>query len=644
MRNTLLVGGLCLATLVSAATVDGRLPNAAMQGDKDGVLSLLKEKADVNAAQGDGMTALHWAAFRDDVELARALIQAGANVKATTRDGGLTPLSMAATNGSAAMIQALVQAGADPNSRFVHGTTPLMLAAASGRGNAVQTLLDNGADVNAREEAHGQTAAMFAAAENRAGVIKILAAHGADLKIATNVVKLEVARLDDNGNPLPARGGDSTVNGGNTTMGGMTALLFAARDGRLDAVRALLEAGADVNQICAGDRTSPLVIAVSNGHYEVGKYLVEHGANPNLGNVDGLMPLYAAIDMQYAPVSWAPNPLTVQEKVTHLELMKALLDHGADPNAKLARKLWFRPTSHNQQWISTVGTTAFWRAAQATDVPAMKLLVARGADPQIPSAAETTPLMVAAGLGFAGNFSQTAPDSWMAAVQYCLDLGLDINAADNQGYTPLHGAAYRGDNELVKFLVSKGAKLDARTKLGWSVTDMANAPSLRSSVPLAHPETIALLRQLGAPELTAIEGETILGSGRRYKAAAAREASAAAAPPEDPQFQAWMKSVSAANGSLKEAVLAGSHGDAAKDSQQLDAIFKDVQSFFAKRNASDTAALAEGMSAAAHELSVAAAAGNGDGEDAALKKLSGGCAGCHSTHREKRADGGYKIK
>ncbi len=172
---------------------------------------------------------------------------------------------------------------------------------------------------------------------------------------------------------FPARGGDSTVNGGNTTMGGMTALLFAARDGRLDAVRALLEAGADVNQICAGDHTSPLVIAVSNGHYEVGKYLVEHGANPNLANVDGLMPLYAAIDMQYAPVSWAPNPLTVQEKVTHLELMNALLDHGADPNAKLTRKLWFRPTSHNQQWISTVGTTAFWRAAQATDVPAMKL-------------------------------------------------------------------------------------------------------------------------------------------------------------------------------------------------------------------------------------------------------------------------------
>ena len=372
------------------------------------MLSLLKDKADVNAAQVDGMTALHWAAFRDDVDLARVLIEAGASPKAATRDGGLTPLSMASTNGSAAMIEVLLKAGADPNSRFVRGSTPLMLAAASGSADAVKMLLDHGAEVNAREEAHGQTAAMFAAAENRGAVIKVLAGHGADLKIATNVVKLEAQRLDDNGNPLPARGGDSTVNGGNTTMGGMTALLFASREGGLDAVRALIEAGADVNQICAGDHSSPLVIAVSNGHYEVGKYLVEHAANPNLANVDGLLPLYAAIDMQYAPVSWAPNPLTIQEKVTHLELMKALLEHGADPNATLTRKLRFRPTSHNQQWISTVGSTAFWRAAQSTDVPAMKLLVEHGADPKIPSAAGTTPLMVAAGLGVCrGIFRKT---------------------------------------------------------------------------------------------------------------------------------------------------------------------------------------------------------------------------------------------
>ncbi len=371
---------------------------------------------------------------------------------------------------------------------------------------------------------------------------------------------------------------------------------------------------------------------------------MEHGANPNLGNVDGLMPLYAAIDMQYAPVSWAPNLLTIQEKVTHLELMKALLEHGADPNAKLTRKLWFRPTSHNQQWISSVGSTAFWRAAQATDVPAMKLLVEHGADPKIASTAGTTPLMMAAGLGFAGNFTQTAPDSWIPAVEYCLSRGLDINAADNQGYTALHGAAYRGDNDLVQYLVSKGAKLDARTKLGWSVTDMANAPSLRSSVPLAHPETIALLLKIGAPPLTAIEGETILGSGRRYRAAEAKAAAEAAIPPEEKQFRTWMKSVSAANGNLKKEVPGKAHEEAITDAQQLESAFHDVQAFFAKRNSKDAVDFAASMSLAAHDLSAAATARDSEGESAALNKLSAGCAACHSAHRDKLPDGGFKIK
>jgi uncharacterized protein len=644
MRNSILICGFCLGSLIQAANIDPRIPNAAMQGDRDGVSTLLKEKADVNAAQGDGMTALHWAAFHDDLELARMLIKAGADVKTTTRDGNLTPLSMACTNGSAAMIEELLKAGADPNSRFVRGTTPLMIAAESGSPDAVKVLLDHRADVNAREEAHGQTAAMFAAAANRADVLKVLAASGADLSITTRVEKLEEQRLDDNGNPLPAKGGDSTVNGGNTTMGGMTALLFAARQGALDSVRALIEAGADVNEICAGDHSSPLLIATANGHYQVGKYLVEHGANPNLANVDGLTPLYATIDMQYAPVSWAPNPLTVQEKVTHLELMKALLDHGANPDAKLLHKLWFRPTSHNQQWISTVGTTAFWRAAQATDVPAMKLLVEHGADPKVPSAAGTTALMVAAGLGFAGNFSQNAPDSWLAAVKYCLDLGLDINAADNQGYTTLAGAAYRGDNDLVKFLVTKGANLQVRNKLGWSITDMANGPSLRSSVPLAHPDTVALLQQLGAPPLTELNGETILGSGRRYRAAEARAAGPASKSPEDAQFQKWMKDVSAASGNLKTEAPAHAHADVAKDADKLQQTFAEVQAFFAKRNTPDAVSLAEAMSASAKELSAAAAAGNADGEDVALKKLSSGCASCHSVHREKLSEGGFKIK
>lgn len=642
MLGKSLIRGFCIAVLMPAGTGDVRLADAAMQGDKDAVRSLLKQKADVNAAQGDGMTALHWAAFKDDLEMTQMLLRAGANVKAATRDAALTPLSMACTNGNAAMIEALLKAGAEANSATaVGGATSLMLAAKSGSADAVKVLLDHGADVNAREAAHGQTALMFAAADNRAAVIKVLTARGADTKITTNVVKLEASRLDDNGNPIPARaaegGGDSTVTGGNTVMGGMTALLFAAREGHLEAVRALLEAGADVNQVSAGEHSSPLVIAISNSHYGVGKYLVEHGANPNLANVDGLAPLYATIDMQYAPVSWAPNPLTVQEKVSHLELMKTLLEHGANPNAKLIRKLWFRPTSHNQQWISTVGTTPFWRAAQATDVPAMKLLVAGGVDPKIASAAGTTPLMVAAGLGFAGNFSQKAPDSWMPAVQYCLELGLDVNAQDAQGYTALHGAAYRGDDELIKFLVEKGARLDTRNKRGWSVTDMANGPSLRSSVPLAHPETVAFLIKMGAPELTPVQGETILGSTRRVRAAPA-------ATGDELEHQTWMKTTSATAGILKKSVEAKQGLETAGNAQKLADVFEQVQVYWAKSNTGDAVSLAKTAHDASLELAASANAGNWAQAATALKAINGTCTACHSVHREKLPEGGYKIK
>jgi ankyrin repeat protein len=238
-----------------------------------------------------------------------------------------------------------------------------------------------------------------------------------------------------------------------------------------------------------------MVIAIANGHYRVAKYLVDHGANPNLANIDGLTPLWATVNMRYAPVSWAPNPRT-DEEIDSIVLIRDLLDRGADPNGRtLKRKLWFSPSSHDQTWVDPKGSTPFFRAAASSDVEAMKVLVERGADPNLPSAGGTTPLIVAAGLGWVGNFSSNAPGQWMNAVKFCLEHGADINAADTKGYTALHGAAVRGDNAMVKFLVEKGAKVDAVTKAGDTVADMANGPFEHA---LPHADTVELLEKLGS--------------------------------------------------------------------------------------------------------------------------------------------------
>jgi len=561
--------------LMAAASfaADTRLADAAQNSDRNLVKSLLSQKADVNAAQGDGATALHWAAFNDDLETAQLLLAAGANVKAATRVGAITPLFMASKNGNAAIIGLLLKSGADPNSTDEHGTTALMTAAASGNADAVQMLIDHGADVNLREGAHGQTALMFAAALNRAGAITVLLAHGADAGIATKAVKLpKPPPRNDDGSPIlenkEAKAGTGAAPGatatdqksgldslaaaiglksavyttggkpaeadlremvqkltakvdevekrlpadkskpeestsqngffrerGTTDMGGMTALLFAARDGQVDAARALLEGGADINQVSASEKTSPLVLAAMNGHFDFAKLLIDWGADPNLSNIQGLTALYAAIDVQWAPKGWFPAPGTGQEHVSYLDLMKTLLDDGANPNARLARKLWFRSFG-DHSWVDTAGATAFWRAAQSTDLPAMKLLVAHGADADIPSTGGDTPLMVASGIGWGYHYSMNAMDSsWMDAVKYCIELGANVNAVDSKGYTALHGAAYLGNAELIHYLIDHGGDVKVVAKDKNTVADMANGPT-RFGIP--HPDTVALLEKLGS--------------------------------------------------------------------------------------------------------------------------------------------------
>jgi ankyrin repeat protein len=314
---------------------------------------------------------------------------------------------------------------------------------------------------------------------------------------------------------------------GATVMGGMTALLFAARDGQMEAARALLEAGADVNDVGAGEKMTPLVLAITNGHYDLGKYLLDHGADPKLAAESGLTALYATIDMQWAPYAWYPQPITVQEKNSYLDLMKALLDHGADPNARLKKHVWFRALPEDGTWVDTAGATAFWRAAQSDDLAAMRLLVEHGANPWLGTTQGDTPLMVAVGLGWALNFSRNAPDSWMAAAKYCIDLDSDVNAADEKGYTALDGAAFRGDNEMIQFLVKSGAKVDVKSKKGDTVADFANGP-FHHSIP--HPETIALLEKLGSKNSNNCRSDQCVPQVEEGKKVAVADASASAKP------------------------------------------------------------------------------------------------------------------
>jgi len=522
--TTILISGLVAAAAVWAAS-DTRLADAAMRGDREAVRSLLARHVDVNGAQGDGSTALHWAAHEGDVEMAKMLLKAGANVNAATSVGAITPLYLASKDGNAPIIEALLNAGASANETNANGTTVLMMAAASGDPAAVKALLDHGASVNAVEKANGQTALMFAAALGRADAIKLLIEHGADPKVTTKVVHFEKILVDANGDPIRppegaqaagagrgrgGRGGADRVFGA-LMQGGMTALHFAAREGQMKAVEALLAGGANVNEVTAADHSSAINEALINGHYDVAKYLLDHGADPKLANSDGLTPLYATIDMRWRANAWYPQPTVAEEKTGYLDLAKALLAHGADPNARLSRKLWYRKFRYGDDWVDPNGATPFWRAAQADDVAAMKLLLAAGADPKIPTRHGCTALMVAAGIGFEYQLTNLVPDARMAAVKYLAeDLGLDVNAQDVQGYTALHGAAYVGDNDVIKYLISKGADVKAQAKArlfgtqgaqnvpdgkGDTVADMANGPREKSVV---HADTLALLVSLGS--------------------------------------------------------------------------------------------------------------------------------------------------
>lgn len=678
------------------ARVAPAVADAAMQGDLAKVRALLAQQSDVNVPQGDGMTALHWAADRGDVAMTALLLRSGAKLTGTTRNGGYTPLHVAARAGHGAVVQALLGAGADVGTLTATGATAMHLAASAGDAVSVKALLAKKADPNARESAWGQTPLMFAAAENRAEAARALLAGGADASIKSKMVDLteELARqqaaakkrnevlfsylpqktrdsiIDASakaaeklmadaaaarnraaataGMPAPAApaaappaaaavaavaaapapaastaapaaaapapapavaaapapkadpalrgykigvaapptndltpaqiqqaieagralfssgpvakttesaelfegqvsGYEATVGG----MGGLTALHHAARQGNIEAAMAILDAGANINAVTTSDSTTALLMAAINGQFDLAMQLVKRGANVKIGSSAGLTPLYAALNTMWAPRSRYPQPQAVQtQKVTHLELMEAMLTAGADPNVRLKKNLWFFAYNNcgnaNCGLEALDGTTPFWRAAYAVDVDAMKMLKDRGAIDTLPSfrpvAANRAnrariaggaggaggpgelpgafvvprdidsaskavppgigvyPIHAVAGVGygngFAGNSHRHAADGWMPAMKYVVEvLHGDVNQRDLNGYTPLHHAAARGDNEMIKYLVSKGADPKAVARNGMTTVDMANGPVQRLR---PFPETIQLLEKLGA--------------------------------------------------------------------------------------------------------------------------------------------------
>ena len=585
VRAVLRAGTLSVALLAvlrvsaeASASPDAPVADAAHRGDAMAVRALLAEGADVNAAHGDGMTGLHWAAFNGNAEIAGLLVAAGAELEAETRLGAHRPIHVAAKEGHGQVVALLLEAGADASALTATGAAPLHFAAASGDLRSVSALLDHGAPVDVQEPEWGQTPLIFAAALGRTETVTALLEAGADPLISANVLDLverdtadraserrrraEIAamRAGAQGTEVVVQpaGGAATVApavsrelqareaaqealeirqrtgepvplnfaGLVATHGGLSAVHLAAREGHAETVFALLDGGVPIDFASAADGATPILIAAINGYFDLAAALLRRGADPNAASDAGATPLYAVLNMHWAPKARHPQPLVYQQQeIGYLELMRELLEADADVNARLTRTLWYTTYNRDLLGVDRTGATPFWRAAHATDVAAMKLLLEYGADPDLPTikvprrrfgprddtdhsglppvpvgGPAVYPIHAAAGVGygqgFAGNSHRHVPDGWMPALRFLVEeMGADVNQRDHNGYTPVHHAAARGDNEMILYLVEKGADVTAVARSGQTTVDMANGPVQRIQ---PFPSTVALLERLGA--------------------------------------------------------------------------------------------------------------------------------------------------
>ena len=458
MHRVWIVPALALAAM-GAAGADAPLVEAVKDRNQSAIVALLKQRADVNTPAADGTTAIHWAAQWNDLKTAELLIEAGANVNAANRFAA-TPLWAAATNGSGAMVERLLRAGANPNTAALEGEPPLLAAARAGSVDAVRALIVHGAHINATEAWRGQTALMLAVGDDRPHleIARLLLEHGADVSIQSN--------------------------------GGFTALLFAVRQGDLDATKLLVGAGAPVNNKAAGapaaGRTagpvsSVLLMALNNSHWDIAHFLLDRGADADAADRTGFTPLHVVVRKR------AARGVGPRDDDATMVMLKALIARGAKVNARTPEGGRGRSSADDTVYgpysaVQTAGITPFWIAANTFDTEAMRLLVASGADPRLASGENTTPLMAAAGLGYGARGGGTVgrkrgeatDEGVLAALELLLAWGNDVNAVNDNGQTAVHGAVYSGSPAVLQFLAGHGARVNQKDATGRTPSDIAD--------------------------------------------------------------------------------------------------------------------------------------------------------------------------